>query len=863
MSFASLFLCAASVATGTGTLSDRAASRTGALSFQAESGVAADALSIARRHGFDAKRVNRLGIVDVHAGDLPPREVARRFGLDPEVAWAEVATLGEWLISGVDPPMPDDPMFQDQWHLENTGQEGGTPGADIGARDAWRISKGDPGIVIATLDSGVELEHIDLVGTAWRNSDEVANGIDDDDNGFVDDLWGWDFANGNNDPRPTLSDHGTLVAGTIAARSSNGEGVAGIAGGWAGEGGVRLMALQIGENQPLSEVLDDAIIYAIDMGADIITMSLRVSPSQAIDAAVAEARRSGVLLVAAAGNTGGAVGYPASLPDAVAVSGTTRGDVLWASSARGAEIELSAPADEIWTTDKGGGYADPSGTSFAAPLVAGAAGLVASASPFLPLRDDLLLSLALGAGDLGAPGRDDEFGWGRVDARGAIGVRNESIGHVRGVVHLPREDAALARSARVTAVEIGFEVLVDEVDQSYSLPLPGGNEQMIVASAWGATPDTAWASVSPGGITDLDLEATAVLTGAIEGTLETEDGAPTAASLRFLPKAAHGPVLGDGSFEVGGLPEDSTIVIQARGVLRGAAPESLTVQGGDTIAVALTLVATHDFDQVDGGMGVQGGVWTHGAGPSFNSAPAAWGAPLLGGYPNDADASLISPPLLVLGADAQVSFHHQMAAEEGFDGGNLGVSITGDTTWSVVIPEGGYPEPSFPNGNGALRGEPGWTGAIDWSRVVVQLDEFEGQEIQLRWHLGSDGSLAGEGWWIDDLALHGSVVPVVDIDLEPAAVLGARAGDSVEATVSAANRSGSAIDARLRIVLDGVPRLELPFGTLAQGESRSVSIVRSIPPMAPGLHGVAVEIVDGPGGETVFDAAGMTLELRP
>ncbi|MAE69216.1 MAG: hypothetical protein CME06_01975 [Gemmatimonadetes bacterium] len=856
MPFVIPLLCAAGVGIGVAAFADRSET----LSFRAASGRATDALSIARRHGFDVARVNRLGIVDVHTGELPAPEAARRFALDPQVAWAEVARAGEWLISDTDPPLPDDPMFEDQWHLENTGQEGGTPGADIGARDAWRISKGDSGVVIAALDSGVELEHIDLVGSAWRNSDEIENGIDDDQNGFIDDLWGWDFANDNNDPRPTLSDHGTLVAGTIVARGSNGEGVAGIAGGWGGEGGVRLMALQIGENQPLSEVLDDAIIYAIDMGADIITMSLRVSPSQAIDEAVAEARRAGVLLVAAAGNTGGEVGYPASLPDAVAVSGTTRDDLLWSSSARGAEIELAAPADEIWTTDKGGGYDNVSGTSFAAPLVAGAAGLVASASPFLPVRDDLLLSLASGATDLGAPGRDEEFGWGRIDARGAIDVRNELIGHVFGSVHLPRGDWALARSVRVEAADLGFEVLVDEADQSYSLPLPGGEEHMIIASAWGLGADTAWASVAPGGITDLDLEPVVLPVGGIEGTLADEEGRDTAGLLRFVPEMAHGSVLSDGSFEVGGLPQDSMIVIQARGVLRGSAPESLVVQGGDTVSVALVLSPSQDFDQVDGGMEVQGGVWAHGVGPSSNSAPAVWGAPLLGGYPNDADASLISPPLLVEGAGAEVSFFHQMAAEDGFDGGNLGVSVEDDTSWSVVVPSGGYPHASFPNGNGALRGEPGWTGAIDWRRVVVPLGEFEGEKIRLRWHLGSDGSLAGEGWWIDDLVLHGGLVPVLDVDLEPSAVLGARPGDSVEATVSATNRSGSTIDARLRIVLDGVPHLELPFGTLAEGESRSVSITRGIPPMAPGLHGVAVEIVAGGGA---FDAAGMVLELRP
>jgi len=647
------------------------ADRHAAISFAPRGGGVAAAEALARRHGLRLARVNRLGIADAHARPGRAQAAARRLALDPGVRWAEVVAPGRWLIFGADPPLPDDPRFADAWHLENTGQEGGLPGADLAARDAWRISTGEGDIVVALLDSGIELEHTDLWGAAWRNPGESLNGLDDDENGFIDDLWGWDFANDNNDPRPTDSSHGTRVAGVIAARTANGKGVAGIAGGWGGAGGVRVMALQIGEAGPYSEVLDDAVLYAIDAGAQIISLSLSVSPSQAIDAALAEARRAGVLLVAASGNTGHNVAYPATLDDAVAISGTTRGDTLWSSSARGPEIRLAAPAKDVWTTDIYGRYTSASGTSFAAPLAAGCAALVASASPFAPHRDALLLSLALGAVDLGAAGRDDHYGWGRIDARAAIGVRNELLGHVQGRVLLPRSDAALARGARVRAAAIAFDVLVDEAEGDYLLPLPEGAEQLVIAGAWGLAPDSAWVAVDAGGITTLDLAPRALAGGSVMGTCTTEEGVATGAALRVLPAQAHAPSKVDGLFQLDDLPGDSLVVLEARAVLRAAPPESLVIVAGDTLATELVLAPVQDFDQTSGGMTARGGVWAHGVGPDAHSAPALWGAPLGGGYPNQADASLIAPPLVVRGADARIAFHHQLATEEGYDGGNL------------------------------------------------------------------------------------------------------------------------------------------------------------------------------------------------
>ncbi len=831
----------------------------------------ATAERVALRHGLRLVRVNRLGIADLRpmamANSEPLPELARKLTLDPDVEWAEVARRGSWLLQGSNDPLPDDPRFADAWHLENSGQEGGVPGADVNARAAWALTTGATDIVVALLDSGVELEHDDLFGAMWRNPGEVENGQDDDGNGFVDDLWGWDFANGNNDPRPTESAHGTETAGVIGARTANGLGVAGIAGGWGGHGGVRVMAVQIGERSPLGEALDDGILYAVDNGAQIISLSLSVSPSQAIDLAVAEARRAGVLLVAAAGNSGGKVAYPASLGDAVAISGTTRQDTLWRSSAHGAEIALAAPAQEIVTTNLYDRYLVSSGTSFAAPLVAGAAGLVAAASAEAPLRDDLLLALALGARDLGPVGRDPSFGWGRIDARAAIGARNGVIAHVTGRVELEPLPPGRVATLRAEWLEQGFAVTVDPEDGSYSLPVAGDRTVTVALQAWGMAADSTTLEVAPGGVARVDLQPRPLPSVTLYGRTVAADGAGgfsgVPAAVRILPAAAHAETHSgaDGGFAVAELPLDSLVVLEARTVLRQALPESVLVAGptgADTLR--LELLPVRDLDASDGGLREEGGLWEHGVGFTAHTPPAVWGAPLAGGYPNNADASLFSPPIRV-DADApapQLAFYQQLASEEGYDGGNLQITTDDGATWSVIEPVGGYSLAAFPSGNHALAGEPGWSGRRDWERVIFPLDAVRGELVAFRWQFGSDNDIGGEGWWLDDLMLLGGAHPALDLELAPAALSGIKPGDAVQIELRLNNRWDRASDTLVRWSLDGAPLAERSFGNLDPGATLELPLQRRLPGLAPGSHTLSAEwLQDG----RAFDAAGLLLEV--
>lgn len=301
---------------------------------------------------------------------------------DERVAYAESNDVLHFLEdSPKEVPNDLDPKL---WGFQNKGQTGGKVGADSSIVDAWKTTTGNgtgQGPLIAIIDSGADLDHPDLVGNLWVNPGEIpGNGIDDDGNGVIDDVHGYDAGDNDGSPDDVVG-HGTHVAGTIGAVGNNGIGVTGVMQD------ARLMILKIDSGGRITT--DGAIraaLYATKMGADITNNSWGGSRlNQATEDAY---RSSPALHIAAAGNNGANTDrtpfYPMGfdIPNMIAVGATDHNDAKAGFSNYGAtSVDVTAPGKDILSTKNGGGYHILSGTSMASPFVTGVAGLIMSAYP--------------------------------------------------------------------------------------------------------------------------------------------------------------------------------------------------------------------------------------------------------------------------------------------------------------------------------------------------------------------------------------------------------------------------------------------------------------------------------------------------
>ena len=294
---------------------------------------------------------------------------------------------------------PNDPRFSELWGMHNTGQTGGTPDADIDAPEAWDMATGSKDVIVAVIDSGVDYTHPDLAANMWVNQQELEGvpGVDDDNNFCVDDIYGYDFINGDGDPMDDRG-HGTHCAGILGAVGDNSEGVPGVC--W----DVKIMALKFlgADGNGWSDDAIACLDYAVLMKANLSSNSYGGGPYEqpfrdAIDAAGA----AGMLFVAAAGNDYGFNNdiiphYPSSYDceSIIAVLSTDKDDSLSSFSNFGpTSVDLGAPGSSILSCKLGGGYKYNSGTSMATPHVAGACALLWSINPALTSSEvkDILL----------------------------------------------------------------------------------------------------------------------------------------------------------------------------------------------------------------------------------------------------------------------------------------------------------------------------------------------------------------------------------------------------------------------------------------------------------------------------------------
>ena len=325
--------------------------------------------------------------------------------------------------------------YDDQWAIKRVGF----------SEEFIAEAKGRPDtqpIIVAVIDTGLDWYHPDLdQGSIWRNEDEIPdNGIDDDGNGYTDDIIGWNFVNQNNRPWD-YDGHGTFVAGVIAAATNNSAGIAGVSPH------ARIMPLKALDEfgQGHASMIAEAIAYAADNGARVINLSLGGRGlTRVVKLAVEHATASGALVVVAAGNSATDVSEygPAGIDGVVTVSATDQRDRQAGFSNWGEEIDISAPGVDVLSlrarkTDllsyirgvkyevgagivgDGRAYYRASGTSFAAPIVAGAAALIMSLRPEVDARA-VRRMLLNSAKDIETPGIDNYTGYGLLDVQAAL-----------------------------------------------------------------------------------------------------------------------------------------------------------------------------------------------------------------------------------------------------------------------------------------------------------------------------------------------------------------------------------------------------------------------------------------------------------
>lgn len=465
-------------------------------------------------HAASFSIVPGLSLADVTSGATVSRTLAL-LRANPNVEFAEPNYILSIAVA------PNDTRFASLYGLHNTGQTGGVADADIDAPEAWDLQTGN-NVVVAVIDTGADYNHADLAANIWSNTREVAgNRIDDDGNGYVDDIRGWDFANNDNNPMDD-NRHGTHVSGTIAAVGNNTLGVTGV--NWR----ARIMPLKFltatGAGSTANAIA--AVNYAVRNGAKVINASWGGGAfSQALLNAITAANNAGVLFVTAAGNNGTnndtTPSYPANynVANIVAVAATDSADTRAGFSNFGPRtVHVAAPGVAILSTVLNNAYASLSGTSMASPHVAGVATLMLGANPTLTvsaLKSALLASVDAKGSLTGVISTG-----GRVNAFKAVTAAG-------GAAPAPPPAAATLAVSPLTAIRATGTAL-SLTGSGGTLPYTWASSNTAMAVT--GTGSTATLTSSVPGTTSVTLRDAANAT-AVTGTLEFRTVTITSASV--------------------------------------------------------------------------------------------------------------------------------------------------------------------------------------------------------------------------------------------------------------------------------------------------------------------------------------------
>ncbi len=408
---------------------------------------------------LNGKSIDRIAKIGVHKVKISKSadidEKVKQYEKDPKVEYAEPNYQRRAFVN------PNDPYFGAyQWNLPN-----------VSAPQAWDVQKGSADVVIAIIDTGVSPTHTDLDATL---------------------VAGYDFVNNDADPRDDQG-HGTFVAGIAAAETNNLNGIAGIS--WYS----KIMPVKVlGSNgMGWDSDIADGIVWAVDHGAKVINLSLGwLTPSVTMQNAINYAYNNNVVVVAAAGNnmppyaTIPFTCYPAAFDHVIAVSATNSSNVRWLGSNYGSFVDLSAPGEMVFSTfwsNGVNGYGWGSGTSAAAPHVAAAAALLRTQNPSWTV-DQIEQKMLASADDIGAPGRDDYYGYGKLNCANNFAAQYVSLTSSFGGQTLSNQFPLFSWQTMIGATGYGLELLDAPPEPSEE----NGTTASIHRIGIGVTPYTFW-----------------------------------------------------------------------------------------------------------------------------------------------------------------------------------------------------------------------------------------------------------------------------------------------------------------------------------------------------------------------------------
>ncbi len=595
--------------------------------------------------------------------------------------------------------IPNDPNFGSLWGLHNTGQSGGVADADIDAPEAWDVNTNASTIIVGVIDTGVDWDHPDLAANMWTNTGEIAgNGIDDDGNGFVDDVHGYDFVNNDGNPDDDNS-HGTHCAGTIGAIGNNNIGVVGVT--W----NVKIMALKFlnASGSGFTSAAVSCLQYAINNGAHITSNSWGGGgSSQSMSSAIDAANNAGQLFIAAAGNsnTNNDVSphYPSNYPqgNVISVASTDRTDARSSFSSYGATtVDIGAPGSSILSTVPGGGYGTKSGTSMATPHVSGAAALV----------------------------------WGQNPTLTNIQVRDRLYA---GVDVIPGLTGITVTGGRLNV----FNSL-----QKETVP-PGPIQDLVTVSSGQNSITVRWTATGDDGTTGNSARyeirtSTQLITAANFSQATLAPNLPTPQS----PGSQE-------TFEVTGLTANTSYYVAVQ-----AFDEAGNGSGVSNVVTEQTKPAITIFED-DMESGVNGWTVSNGAlwhqSTRRNTSPSnSWyyGQESTGTYNTGGtnSGSLTSPAIDLTNADSPVfTFRTFLVTENNsnYDKATVSISTNGGTSFTQIWTK--------------------TTTNNVFSTESIDLSSYEGQTILIRFHFDTVDAIQNdhEGWYVDDVAINGTGVPL-------------------------------------------------------------------------------------------------------